>query len=315
MLSMTMLSVLAPLGLALSVVATSTVHLDAAMASVKRAQLPAELEAVLLAEVARTNGACLSHVRIPASSVCGTTGSNFDPEARCPTNTSTDPSEDAERLLGSSCNSAVMSTRLIQTHARLLGCDRGGSTRRGGAMHCVARMSRHLRRGQDLFECPMMNITQGGVSPGPGHNTEHYKARAPLGQGSSDSAVCMQAYLRGHQLEFNGDEYAPDPSHPGSKLFSVTCLKGHCGLYIPYYWLQTDPAYQFASVFYCWPLLPWLVRGYLITSRNATRPPGDVVARFRADAEAQGLLASQTILKWHESEPCWGGAADGAPRV
>lgn len=142
---------------------------------------------------------------------------------------------------------------------------------------------------EDLFDCPMMNITADGIVKKPGHNTEHYKA-----------------YLAGHRIEFQGDEYVPDASEPGRKLFSVFCLFGHCELYIPYYWIETDPEYGYASVFYCWPSLPWLVRGYLVTSREAVRPPADLESRFLENAKGQGLLkGKQQHIRWRDERPCW----------
>ena len=92
---------------------------------------------------------------------------------------------------------------------------------------------------------------------------------------------------------------------PGSKLFSVACLLGHCEAYIPYFWMETDNEYQYASVFYCWPLLPWLVRGYLVASRTNTQPPATLLRRFLANATAQGLVKASPKLVWSDTKSCW----------
>lgn len=187
-------------------------------------------------------------------------GARYDPLASCPLNVTTDPSLSGDRLLG---------------YWDVLG---------------VAHPAM-----EELFDCPMMNITKGGMVDKPGHNTENYKA-----------------YLAGHLIQFKGDEYAIDPKNPGTKLFSVLCLFGHCGFYIPYYWLETDAQYKYASVFYCWPVLPWLVRGYLVTSRVAEVPAASLTTQFIANASAQGLIPASTELRWSEKKPCWDNAADVA---
>jgi len=140
---------------------------------------------------------------------------------------------------------------------------------------------------EELFDCPMTNITDGGVVKRPGHATEHYNA-----------------YFQGFHVQFDGDEYIPDPAEPGKKLFSVTCAFGHCGLYIPYFWIETDADYRYASVYYCWPKLP-LLRGYLVMSRKAVIPPPELERRFLANASRMGLVAEDTKVRYRANHSCW----------
>lgn len=140
---------------------------------------------------------------------------------------------------------------------------------------------------EELFDCPMMNISEGGVVRKPGHATEHYNA-----------------YFHGFHVQFDGDEYAPDPSEPGRKLFSVACLFGHCGLYIPYWWIETDLGYNYASVYYCWPELP-ILQGYLVTSRVASRPSPSLEKQFLDNATRMGLIPAGTELRYRDDARCW----------
>ena len=85
------------------------------------------------------------------------TGSQYDPDARCPVDVQTDPKLDPNALIGYWDVLGVLPPAV-----------------------------------ESVFDCPMMNITAGGLTAQPGHNTEHYKA-----------------YLQGHLIQFKGDEFAP----------------------------------------------------------------------------------------------------------